>query len=57
MNKITGKVNYFSVIQNLIKQNVKAIIFFVVVVIIVIAGLQVYFIYQNKKIIVIEKIF
>ena len=50
MNKIPGKVNYFSVIQNLIKQNVKAIIFFVVVVIIVIAGLQVYFIYQNKKI-------
>ena len=50
MNKIARKVNLFSVIQNLIKQNVKAIIFFVVVIMIVIAGLQIYFFYKNKKI-------
>ena len=50
MNNTASKVNLFSVIQNLIKQNVKAIIFFVVVIIIVIAGLQIYFFYKNKKI-------
>ena len=50
MNKTASKVNLFSVIQNLIKQNVKAIISFVVVIIIVIAGLQIYFFYKNKKI-------
>ena len=50
MNKITGKVNYFSVIQNLIKQNVKVIIFFVLIVVLVIAGLQIYFFNKNKKI-------
>ena len=50
MNNTARKVNLFSVIQNLIKQNVKAIIFFVVVIIIVIAGLQIYFFYKNKKI-------
>ena len=50
MNNTASKVNLFSVIQNLIKQNVKAIIFFVVVIMIVIAGLQIYFFYKNKKI-------
>ena len=43
MNKIASKFNFFSVTQNLIKKNVKAIIFFVIVVIILIAGLQIYF--------------
>ena len=50
MNKITGKVNYFSVIQNLIKQNVKVIILFALIILLVFAGLQIYFFNNNKKI-------
>ena len=50
MNKITSKVNFFSAIQNLIKQNVKIIIFFVLIIVLVIAGLQIYFFNKNKKI-------
>ena len=43
MNKIASKVNFFSIIQNLIKQNVKVIIFFALIIVLVIAGLQIYF--------------
>ena len=50
MNKITSKFNFFSKIQNLIKQNIKAIIFFALIILIVIAGLQIYFFYKNEKI-------
>ena len=50
MNKIASKVNFFSVIQNLIKQNVKVIIFFALIIVLVIAGLQIYFFNKNKKI-------
>ena len=50
MNKIARKVNFFSVIQNLIKQNVKVIIFFALIIALVIAGLQIYFFNKNKKI-------
>ena len=50
MNNTESKVNFFSIIQNLIKKNIKAIIFFVFFIIVVIAGLQIYFIYKNKNI-------
>ena len=50
MNKITSKFNFFSKIQNLIKQNIKVIIFFALIILIVIAGLQIYFFYKNEKI-------
>ena len=50
MNKITGKVNYFSVIQNLVKQNAKVIILFALIIVLVFAGLQIYFFNKNKKI-------
>ena len=50
MNKIASKVNIFSVILNLIKQNVKVIIFFALIIVLVIAGLQIYFFINNKKI-------
>ena len=50
MNKIASKVNFFSVIQNLIKQNVKVIIYFSLIIVLVIAGLQIYFFNKNKKI-------
>ena len=50
MNKILSKVNFFSVVQSLIKQNVKSIIFFALIIVLVIAGLQIYFFINNKKI-------
>ncbi len=50
MNKIARKVNFFSVIQNFIKQNAKAIIYFALIIVLVIAGLQIYFFNKNKKI-------
>ena len=50
MNKIPSKVNFFSAIQNLIKQNVKAIIFFALIIVLVFAGFQIYFFNKNKKI-------
>ena len=50
MNKIASKVNFFSVVQNLIKQNAKAIIYFALIIVLVIAGLQIYFFNKNKKI-------
>ena len=50
MNKIASKVNFFSVIQNLIKQNVKVIIFFALITPLFIVGLQIYFFNKNKKI-------
>ena len=50
MNKIASKVNFFSAIQNLIKQNVKAIIFFALIIVLVFAGFQIYFFNKNKKI-------
>ena len=50
MNKITGKVNYFSVMQNLIKQNVKVIILFALIIVLVFAGLQIYYFNKHKKI-------
>ena len=50
MNKIASKVNFFSVIKNLIKQNVKVIIFFALIVALVFAGFQIYFFIKNKKI-------
>ena len=49
MNKIARKINFFSVIQNLIKQNVKVIIFFALIIAVFIAGLQIYFFNKNKK--------
>ena len=50
MNKIASKVNFFSIIQNLIKQNVKVIIFFALITLLFIVGLQIYFFNKNKKI-------
>lgn len=50
MNKIASKVNFFSAIQNLIKQNVKVIIFFALIIVLVFAGFQIYFFNKNKKI-------
>ena len=50
MNKIARKVSFFSAIQNLIKQNVKVIIFFALIIVLVIAGFQIYFFINNKKI-------
>ena len=50
MNKITGKVNYFSFIQKLIKQNAKVIIYFALIIVLLFAGLQIYFFNKNKKI-------
>ena len=50
MNKIASKVNFFTAIQNLIKQNVKVIIFFALIIVLVFAGLQIYFFNKNKKI-------
>ena len=50
MNNTVSKVNFFSLVQNLIKKNVKAIIIFVIAIIIFIAGLQIYFFIKNKKI-------
>ena len=57
MNKITGKVNYFSVIQNLIKQNVKVIILFALIILLVFAGFQIYFFNKNKKILELSIIY
>ena len=50
MNKIASKFNFFSLIQNLIKQNVKVIIIFLLIIFLFIAGLQIYFFYKNKQI-------
>ena len=50
MNNTVSKVNFFSLVQNFIKKNVKAIVFFLIIIIIFIAGLQIYFFYKNKKI-------
>jgi len=50
MSKIASKVNFFSLIQNLIKQNVKVIIFFALIIVLVIVGLQIYFFNKDKKI-------
>ena len=50
MNKIVSKASIFSIIQSLIKQNVKVIIFFALIILLVIAGLQIYFFNKNKKI-------
>ena len=50
MNKIVSKVNFFSIIQNLIKQNVKVIIFFALIILLFIVGWQIYFFNKNKKI-------
>tara|TARA_B100000953_G_scaffold138714_1_gene114850 strand:+ start:177 stop:512 length:336 start_codon:yes stop_codon:yes gene_type:complete len=50
MNKIASKVNFFSLIQNLIKQNIKVIIYFALIIVLIIAGFQIYFFINNKKI-------
>ena len=50
MNKILSKVNFFSLIQNLIKQNIKVIIYFALIIVLIIAGFQIYFFINNKKI-------
>ncbi len=50
MNKILSKFNFFTVIQNLIKQNVKVIIFFTLIILLVIASSQIYIFNKNKKI-------
>ena len=50
MNNTVSKVNFFSLVLNFIKKNVKAIVFFLIIIIIFIAGLQIYFFYKNKKI-------
>jgi|ETN01SMinimDraft_1059929.scaffolds.fasta_scaffold101304_2 predicted negative regulator of RcsB-dependent stress response len=50
MNKTVSKVNFFSVIQNFIKQNIKVIIYFALIIVLVIAGLQIYIFNKNKKI-------
>ena len=49
MNKLASKVNFFLVIQNLIKQNAKAIIFFALIIVLAFAGLQIYFFNKDKK--------
>ena len=50
MNKIASKVNFFSAIQNLIKQNIKVIIFFALIIVLFFAGFQIYLFNKNKKI-------
>ncbi len=50
MNKITDKLNYFSAVKNLFKQNAKVIISFVLIIVLFFAGLQIYFFIKNKKI-------
>ncbi len=50
MNKILSKVNFFSLIQDLIKQNIKVIIYFALIIVLIIAGFQIYFFINNKKI-------
>ena len=50
MNETTSKVNFFSKIQDLIKKNIKFIIFFTLVIILVVVGLQIYFFSKNNKI-------
>ena len=50
MNNTVSKVNFFSLVQNLIIKNVKAIIIFVIAIIISIAGLQIFLHYKNKQI-------
>jgi len=57
MNKITGKVNYFSVIQKLIKENAKVIILFALIILLVFAGLQIYFFNKNKKILELSLVY
>ena len=50
MNKSTNKVNFFLVIQNLIKQNLKLIIILLLIIFLTVGGLQIYFFYKNKQI-------
>ena len=50
MNNTASKVNFFSKIQDLIKNNFRFIIFFTLVIILVIVGLQLYFFSKNNKI-------
>ena len=53
MNKINSpskKINFFSTMQNLIKKNVKIIIYLSLVIILFIVGSQIYLLYKNNKI-------
>ena len=53
MNKINNspsKINYFLTMQNLIKKNIKIIIYLSLVIILFIASFQIYLLYKNKKI-------
>ena len=50
MNNTSTRLNFFSTIQNLIKKNIKVIIFSALVIIIVTAGLQIYFLIKSNKI-------
>ena len=49
MNKVS-KINFFSNIQNLIKENIKNIIFIIVGLFVLFVIYQIYFFYENKKI-------
>ena len=50
MNNTVSKVNFFPLVQNLIKKKAKTIIFLVIFIIIFIAGFQIFILYKNKKI-------
>ena len=50
MNKANTKISFFSNIQNIIKENIKIIIYFIICIVIIIAGYQIYFFNKEKKI-------
>ena len=51
MNKTNTKIiSFFSNIQNMIKENIKILIYFVIIIAIIIAGYQIYSIKTNNKI-------
>ena len=50
MNKVNTKISFFSNIQNMIKENIKIIIYFVIFIVIIFAGYQIYFINKDNKI-------
>ena len=41
MNKVNTKISFFSNIQNMIKENIKIIIYFVIFIVIIFAGYQI----------------
>ena len=56
MNKVNSKISFFSNIQNIIKENIKIIIYFIICIVIIIAGYQIYFFNKEKKILFVTKI-